>query len=303
MTNQQTGEPVKARVIFLPHKANPRVKEYPALSRLKGRFIVGGARQVGEPRLGGQTEDGNYQIPAIAGKGFLIVMATNNEYATGVGIERIPADLFQSDLGMRMLNAVGFVDPHSCHVIQMVELDDSPESTVDLQVHPGHTMVAKMRDAQGDPLSGVSVQRRRPLRMAVDSPLQTDRTKIVGVTRPRSVLFFHPEKKLAAYLLANTDQRDVEVELVACATIKGRLVDEAGRPKSNRFLTMRPSGQKLDEHDIQLGVTDEDGRFEVPTFIANTAFDIVNRGRKETVVKANVRLKPGEILDLGDLQK
>jgi hypothetical protein len=116
----------------------------------------------------------------------------------------------------------------------------------DLQLDPGRTVKGTILDAEGQPLTGVSI--RGPFWKDVsirDLPTSKFTLSAVDPQAPETYFFQHPGKNLgAAIILKGNEPDDFTVKLQPMATITGRLVDEDGEPIKKALLHgSLPSGQ------------------------------------------------------------
>jgi hypothetical protein len=96
------------------------------------------------------------------------------------------------------------------------------------------------------------------------------------------------------------------VTLEPCATVKGRVVDNAGRPRKRLEIIARAEGlgESLQLHG--LGNSDKDGRFEfssLPTGCKHYTLEAYDYDLGEwTFADAKVQVTPGQTIDLGTIK-
>jgi hypothetical protein len=129
----------------------------------------------------------------------------------------------------------------------------------------------------------------------------------------------HKQRKLAGFALIKGEApENLTVTLQSWAEIKGRIVDHAGQPKANVEIRgiyddarKRPDLAVLPPSDFsQVGrfFTDDEGRFHVAGLMPGYQFSLAiseyrnSGGYYLGEFRPDVKLKPGEIHDLGDLK-
>ena len=155
----------------------------------------------------------------------------------------------------------------------------------------------------------------------------------LDVRTPCRVAVLHPEKKLAGVRVLTTTDEGFVVKLRPWATVQGRIVDAEGEPlvgaeihsgngsPGYRVLSSPADAmkqRKTHERPLTLPptdgvgnaryVTDADGRFEISGLVAGETYHLdghYNRLAPNTFLAntfaGNLKLKPGEVLDLGDV--
>jgi protocatechuate 3,4-dioxygenase beta subunit len=123
--------------------------------------------------------------------------------------------------------------------------------------------------------------------------------------RPRSLSFYHMEKKLSRTVELRGDDTDpLKVELRPCGSAAGRLVDQAGKPLGGTVVQLwfqGPGQPRYFQHLPGLGVevrTDKDGRFRAEGLVPGRTYWML---RPDVNFKVKVTAESGKTKDLGDV--
>jgi RNA polymerase sigma factor (sigma-70 family) len=187
----------------------------------------------------------------------------------------------------------------------------------DILVQPASTITIKIQDADGRPLAGTFVD-EPGRRYNLDGPIRTETDSWVaqGVAesgQPRRLIFYDRSKKLfATLMLKGNEKGPVVVRLRPCATVRGRVVDKAGKPVSgvNVNLTYY-DGNLISLHAFIHGakpvVTDASGAFVIDEVIPGVEFQLWRRlaskrsGYGQLLVE-KLKAEPGRTKDAGDIR-
>jgi beta-lactamase regulating signal transducer with metallopeptidase domain/protocatechuate 3,4-dioxygenase beta subunit len=296
LTDKVTGKPVRAWITYRPLASNPQVAHAPGELET---FAEAG-------------DDGKFRIPALAGKGVLLVRAghaRNNRYLSA---RLDPADREQGILDKRdplLLDTAplpALLEEHNAY--RLVEVSEqAPSVHADLTLDPGRTLAGKVVDPDGKPLAGADVfSLADPEVGAHQRTLDGAEFTIYALdpSRPRRLYFYHEERRLGGTLVVRGDEAGpITARLEPMGSIHGRLVDGQGKPLAGayfqviytgaadepriqfpggwRFLT--PAEEKRQERvrgylarDLILGPekSDEQGRFRIGGLLAGLKFDL-----------------------------
>lgn len=127
---------------------------------------------------------------------------------------------------------------------------------------------------------------------------------------PRSVLFLHPERKLAGIVVLRGDEPEpVTVTLAAAGSLTGRAVEEGGVPLANAHVEIGSSDEQASELyrfsrlEQEIVRTDEDGRFGIENVLPAMPFFIdFSSGRaayRAGLTPEQRQVQSGAELDLG----
>jgi hypothetical protein len=274
------------------------------------------------------AEDGTFRIVTIPGPVLLMggvdeewtpsgQMVRSLKYKPAKPDPRYPQYFPADHPGFYAKADGGFRSPQGnfCKVLQL-----EPGKAVvrqDIVIEPASTIPIKIRDAAGRPLAGAFVE-EPGRRYNLDGPIrtETDRWVAQGVAesgQPRRLIFYHRRRKLFATLLLKGDEKGpVAVRLQPCAAVRGRVVDENGKPRSgvNVNLTYH-DGNFMDMHAFVHGadrvVTDANGAFVIDEVIPGIDFQLWRRfatkrtGYGQGLV-GKVKAEAGRTKDLGDIR-
>jgi hypothetical protein len=129
--------------------------------------------------------------------------------------------------------------------------------------------------------------------------------------QPRTVVVYHPGKKLAGTATVRGDEKEVvAVKLTPTGTVTGRLLDAEKLPLAGVEMSVNPrSGVASELYRFAFAsekppVTDKDGRFTLPGVVPGLEVYLgIRKGDHYFQGKPAIgmrTLKPGETLDLGD---
>jgi RNA polymerase sigma factor (sigma-70 family) len=184
----------------------------------------------------------------------------------------------------------------------------------DVVLEPANALSVKVVDSAGRPVAGtwatgISPEEwHRPTRVAKDSCSAYH----LEPGKPRLLVFYEPTKKLFGTLSLKGDEKDpAVVKLGPGATVKGRLLDEAGRPLAGVALQLYHRARTAEEihahvHRANSIETDAGGKFVIDGVVPGVKFGLwFSRGKRtfEPVQKLEDRsAEPGKPLDLGDVK-
>ena len=258
-------------------------------------------------------EDGAFRIVGLPGPGVLVVSSSDRYLATpqrddadggpkeGEELERgaIPG-LIQ----WHIYNAVARIDPPT----------EAEKVTRDIQLDPGETFNGTLVGPDGKPVSEASTFGLSNL-YPVEMEKGSFTVRAFNPRRPRTVLFYHAEKRLVGALEYPKDKsQPITVKLQPGATVTGRLVGADGQPRANVELNLmwrafprgvwgfNAVGFKTDM-DIPFEPrgkikTDQQGRFRIDTLLPGQKYSLSAPG---VVHQFGEGLRSGETKDLGDV--
>jgi hypothetical protein len=195
--------------------------------------------------------------------------------------------------------------------------EDAEALTLDLSLDRGRTVTVQIRDADGQPVTCAIVAGMTATWPMTFALKQADCT-VYGLNpkTPRTVLFYHPERKVGAVLTVRGDEaQPLTVRLGPMGEIAGRVLDVDGKPVAGARVILvywSDAARELDRYlkqDQRPVQTDADGRFRVAGVPPGVPFDL--GFGKGTVHLATLDGKPwfspnqvtsGQTLDLGELR-
>lgn len=143
-------------------------------------------------------------------------------------------------------------------------------------------MPVSIQDSDGRPLADTWVTGIGPLDFYQPVRVNTDSCFAFHLEpgKPRLMVFYELTKKLVGTLRLKGDEKEpVTVRLGQCGTIKGRLLDEDGKPLAKVVVDLyfldRPASEIHKEiHRANLVETDADGRFQIENVIPGPKFSL-----------------------------
>jgi RNA polymerase sigma factor (sigma-70 family) len=187
----------------------------------------------------------------------------------------------------------------------------------DITVQPASTITVKIQDADGRPLAGTFVQEAGRAYL-LDGPLhtETDTWLAQGVAesgKPRHLIFYERKKKLFAMLtLQGNEKGPVAVRLRPCAAVRGRVVDENGKPANGVNVNLTYfDGECWRMHVFIHGarpvLTDKGGAFRIDEVIPGIDFQLWHRPAAKRdgygrLLVGKVKGEPGRTTDLKDIR-
>ena len=321
VTDQQTAEPVRALVSYYPFLSNPHAQHY--------QNFVAGRTSLGHDDHYATADDGTFRLPAIRGRGIVSVVARDPAcYRVGEGVDAI--DGLQRDRGR--LNVYHLGSANMANSIRQVNAAEGQESiNGDVAVVPLKTARVRVVDETGNPLAGVRIGGRLP-RMGRciggaswsfwgDSLDTAQTVEFVGLDEElaRPLMFYHVKRKLGAIRpfdwLASDVSEARTVQLLPCAEITGRLVDETGQPLTEGYVSAgvgkivevhsygQPTRKSIEHSLAWIARLDDDGRFR-HFILPNATYTMLIKGmskRSNTVIASDLTVGVGERIDLGEI--
>jgi RNA polymerase sigma factor (sigma-70 family) len=207
-------------------------------------------------------------------------------------------------------SAISLLKGNYCKLLNL-----EPGTTVrqDILVERATPVKVKVTDSAGQALTGFSVtgispeETERPTRITTD----TFSAYHFRPGKPRLLAFHEPAGKLFGTLTLKGDEKEAVVKLGAAGAVKGRVLDEDGRPLAGVRVWLFHPDQPVATMHAQLNKgkaieTDADGKFEIGSVLPGATFWLdygrgksgVARKKKPTVWS----VQPGKTLDLGDVK-
>lgn len=270
VTDRATGKPVAASVSYRPYTFDTTAEEIPGYL----------PRGLHDTSWHPTDHDGKFRVLAVPGQGYVFIRATGGQYLTADqcdwqgDVKKPDPELFTSSSPVDLAsnwNAIGMVTVR----------DGKAAKEYAFTVDAGVTLKARVTDADGHPLTGAMVARRRNW-----GPFDVARLEgaefefiAVNVKRPRIALLVHPEKHLGAVFVTKPDgDARVDIRLKPTATARGRLLTEDGKPMPNtpvevQYAVGEDDGWKATELHPQV-MTDAEGKFAVPNLIEGVRYKL-----------------------------
>jgi hypothetical protein len=290
ITDKVTGKPLQAHVEYLSLYSNPHLlRDYPGFVGTNNRIITA-------------REDGSYRIAGLPGPGLIGVYYYKDHYLRVS--QRDDGDAIKEETLETAPFHLHF--PDNYFALARIDPDKTAETAKrDVTLDPGRTFKVTVQGLDGKPLSGGRAFGQANRHAGEREEMKTAEYTVRGVSRrqPGQVLFQHLEKGLVG--LAKPPREDggtVTVRLGPGATVTGRLVDAAGKPRPGVELDLTLGGDEKTPwhpHFSESVQTDREGRFRIPALLPGQEFRLYNR---EGNLSFGEKLRPGETRDLGDVR-
>jgi beta-lactamase regulating signal transducer with metallopeptidase domain/protocatechuate 3,4-dioxygenase beta subunit/5-hydroxyisourate hydrolase-like protein (transthyretin family) len=300
VTDKSTGEAVPGvRMHYLPLRSNEFAQALP-------EFDDDG--NVDGDQMRYQTDaEGRFQLIGLPGAAIIGAESAFQDYRLGVGYDELTARKYgKSDWIDTYRNPInpGPKWPSSMRQVDIPE--DAGTFQVDLELDPGASVDLKIVDADGAPVTGVSIDglSSRSGIPATQEPVQT--AVNFGPNETRTIIVQHREQRLGR--VAKVGPEDVargEATIVVepTAKVRGTLWLDDTTPASG--LTVEPRILPGGDFSKQLATvaTDAQGRFEAELLVGCEYNLFVQGGGLDVYALAadQLSVQPGESRDLGDL--
>lgn len=283
LTDKATGLPVRGAVEYYAMYDNPNRADYPG-------FDAAGLHHTRPV-----AEDGTFRIAGLPGPGVVGVYSRGQHYRR--------ADVREDEFGTkaRSLTTAPFIISFTSNYEALAKVDPPKGAAVvkrDITVDPGFTFTATVVGPDGTPLAGA---RWFDPHKGVWTPVAG--TKFAGrfnPTSPGELVVKHPAKQLVGVAAPpKEDGGRVTIQLQAGATISGRLVDAAGKPRAGVELrvSFRPKGWRATRDALPETVTtDPAGRFRIEGALPGYEYVLRDDDGEHEVTRVP---RSGEAIDLG----
>jgi RNA polymerase sigma factor (sigma-70 family) len=258
--DKKTGKPVRGTVTYHAFADNPSLKNVSALDWPRGRFT---------------NEDGSFAVTGLPGPGVLAVLADEDDYLK-----------VEPPAGWKLRPGINTAPPLAHAILRINPSGQGGRPAVfEIALGPAATVKAAVVGPDGEPLKGYYVAGLTGSpRIHVSSTLPqwstTCTIRGLDVRRPRTVVVFRPEKKLATVQVVRGDEPSpLEVRLRPLSGLAGRVLGADGRPRAGLRVSAAVSrtGRDADRLPVQLifagdrwvrdlepkATTDADGKFRL----------------------------------------
>jgi hypothetical protein len=293
--DRETKQPVQAAIRYAADAQNPHLKMAPGLTV--------------ESMLNSRQDDGGFRLPILPGRGYLAVTVPSPDHPRYGIAGDVPAGLpeflatkpFQ--IVPKSVNALVPLDPAA----------DAGEVRQDVLLTPGKGIRVAVVGPDGEKLPEVIAitdrYGRRPEKVSPDGTLTVHG---LAANQAKYVQAVCPEKKLAGKVkVTGEDKGPVTLKLQPWRAMKGRVVDEDGRPVAGAELSFvvartRPDDEATSGFWYKGGPvkTDKDGRYQIEGLVpgAHYALMVQAKGRSAQMLTVRADWKAGEVKDWGDLK-
>jgi protocatechuate 3,4-dioxygenase beta subunit len=305
LLDKATGKAVRGHVGWTPAPDNPNLKDLPA-----------GGPQVIATEEGRPGKEGAFAVVAIPGPGYLTVSADDKIRYLGAKLEGLKG--FPPASIPEQWNAIIPINPST---------DDPKSMACDIFLEPGRIISGNVVGPDDKPLEGAYAIGLAGVPIFwgfADAKLAKATFTAGGLdpARPRSLFFFHAEKKLAKVQPVRGDEKEpVTVRLEPLGAVAGRLLDAAGKPRAGLHVAVMHSVEQTDYKGLPLelifdypswtklidgeATTDGEGRFRIEGMVPGLKY-LLNVKDGNTILegytKGDLTFEPGKAKDLGDLK-
>ena len=258
------------------------------------------------------NRDGTFKLRAYPGRG-IVTAGGGHNYLEGVGADKItglkPDEIYQTLYGL-----AGF-SPYLRNTTIEVNVPEGVETfTCELRLKKGKSRLVTVVDADGDPVADLEAS---GLDNQIENPISEVKYAFFNVTNlvpgenREVVARCVPKKLMGTAIVTEKDNGPVTLKLLPWANLIGRLVDDAGQPRS-RGLRIQLEDGNLPIHtlnglsyDKQEFLIEPDGKFHIDGLVAGATYrlQVIEGGIKFLGdATPDLILKPGENRDLGDVR-
>ncbi len=306
-----TGKGVPAFIRFVPLAGNefvnqPRYKEMERADRMVRANAAGEFRVPVMPGPGAVVAQVNGTI-VIGGRMF---SPFRQGFMSPEDKEKLK--IAEGGLGKTMLVAGGGMAPLDLtHAVKYVNLAEGGQAdAVEITLDRGKTVDLDIVDAEGQPVTGVSISGIDEGRQA--ARLRESRTTIYAIDgeSPRKIVVLHAQRGLAGVVtLTGAETSPVQMTLAKAAAIRGRAVDKSGQPmaEAGYDIFSRTINElfRLENAGKPQPTTDKEGRFRIGNMIPGERFELRIRleGKflRAKLTDEQQLLKSDQDIDLGDV--
>ncbi len=313
-----TGRPLEGSVSYHVAAANPRLAEAPHLGEIQTNGDGSFQTWVGP--------DGAFRVPALPGKGLVVVGVASQEYPS-------------EDENESGINRGGFV-PYTYNLGTARKLVDLPEGgdppPLDFAITPARRLLGTVLDPEGKPLVGSTINglfpipfwylpgpgaeftvralrppRVTPLADLIRAPNLQAATNRLAPVASRTLVFRHDARQLAGLVDVRGDTPGpIAVKLEPWAVAAGRLVDAEGRPRPRAVLQPRLASRPRNnsygiEHSPRRILTDDAGRFRVEGLVPGQPYRLFLLAANGISTERSIPVppaRPGATVELGDVR-
>jgi RNA polymerase sigma factor (sigma-70 family) len=304
-----TRKPVHGYAMAAVLNNNPFVKDFPEFNSAS-RFAMRNA-----------DADATFRLVTLPGP--VLLMGGPNDWATGSTYKSPAPDpkypqYFTKDPHFpAYYNPGGSMSPIQGNFCKVLEIKaDAKIVEQDIVLERASALPVRIQDADGKPLRGVWVAGSSPQDWY--PPIQCKDAECsayqIQPGKPRLLVFFHKERKLAAALTLKGDEKPpVVAKLGPAGAIKGRLLDADGKPLAGVALALDYRDRAAGEihgivHESKHVVTDAAGAFALDELVPEVKFTLSFRsGRRRFEHETKpadpaIQVKAGEVRDLGAIK-
>jgi hypothetical protein len=302
--DKKTGKPVRGSVEYHAFADNPHLKNISALDYPRGSYT---------------KADGSFAVTGLPGPGALAVLADEDDYLK-----------VEPPAGWKLRPFINTA-PRLAHALVRInpsEQDGRP-AVFEIALEPAAAVQAAVVGPDGQPLKGYYVagltgSPRIHSSSTLPQWAATCTFRGLDVRRPRTVVVFSPEKKLAAVQVVRGDEASpLQVRLRPLSSLTGRVLAADGRPRAGLRVSavLTRTGEDADRLPVQLlfaagrwvaelepkATTDADGKFRLDGLLPGLKYTLAVSEGEAADDKALLRREDvsppaaGRKEDLGDM--
>ncbi|HEY2159002.1 MAG TPA: hypothetical protein VGH33_25455, partial [Isosphaeraceae bacterium] len=318
LTDKATGKPVVAEVTYSPVYPNKWTQKVTGFEPVNGVGAYASAFSEADGTYSGGVLPGPGAIfVRIAGHGYRPASVDPHEFFTGKPGGRLETDgEYGNRESIMTAHGNGFGVPTPQAQFQAILLTNAGEVSGPLDLATDlerqRPSVGRILGPDGRPLAGATVVGLDLMERDPSGPLDSAEFRVLGLTlgRPRVLTFTHGAKRLSGELRLRGDEAGpFEVRLAPWATLTGRLIDRAGKPRAGVQLVAKDWQEARNDPSRAVlpgQKTDRNGWFRFEGLVEGLKYDarVVNAkdGEDFGIVFEDMKLAPGETMDLGDVR-
>jgi RNA polymerase sigma factor (sigma-70 family) len=288
ITDKATGKPVNQQfmggALYILQRKNPNLRDYAGIEWFQFQ--------------GGRVEaDGSYRLLGLPGPGVIAISGGGNylparERSDEYGAKGLSQDEFPDTFRNGSTIAVCRVNPPS----------GAPAFKRDLTVDPGWKFTCTVLGPDGKPLAGARTCGPNG-RFWFEGAMPAVFTAWANPHFPLDIVCQHVKKGLIGVAKApSKDGEAITVRMQPAATVVGRLVDTAGKPRASVELELEFQPKPLNgwTHYLPEPIkTDPEGRFRIALLAPDLDYRLSDG---QSVLQFGTGLQSGETKDLGEVR-
>lgn len=312
VVDRQTGRGVSCGIRFAPLPDNRYFGSRPGFDNYRS-----------DRTMAGTDKEGRFRLVTIPGKALIMVQVFSAEKFHGEHLcPYCPAvpdpahqklfDYHPDDENWTISTAGGIEFLDTENAVQVIDIKEGGETHVELFVDRGVTGRVAIQDNEGRPLAGTwlaGMAAHWPITYKL--PEATATVYALEPRKPRTLVLFHPEKRLGGTAQIRGDEKEpVVMKLGPLGQVSGRLRDVDGNPLAGAEISVNAQGHSASElyrfanPTGKRVVTDREGRFTLPGVVPGISFYLqIRQGEHFYGGKPKIgllKVKAGQSLELGE---
>ncbi|HWB13652.1 MAG TPA: M56 family metallopeptidase [Pirellulales bacterium] len=240
--------------------------------------------------------EGHFRLLALPGRGLLSVEVSGG-YAMGVGADKLPGP----SNSIRARTQPNLRLEASAAVVEVDVAEEAGTIQRQIELDPGRKRRGTVLGPDGEPLEGAHLAAGWTEHSFGEKRLDGSQFTVEELVpgRTRTVVLVHEARKLIGSIDVSGDSDEpLQVRLQPWAAVRGRVIDDEGKPRSDLRVVTSDSLRQLER--VKPG---EDGRFEFDRLSPGVKYRFGSMfGNAVTGwLASDVILEAGESRDLGDV--